>query len=104
LRISHSSLTKYLECKYKWFVHYLWKLRPEGYRSPLVFGSAIDEGLNTLLETRDLDLALNMFTEKWAPYKNKVVKYSKSDLDEHLVKDEKFKDDQEKTWTSLARS
>lgn len=103
MRISHSSLTTYLECPYKWFLNYMWKLRPQGNKSSLAFGDAIDMGLNTLLETRNLEEAKKAFETRWKTYRNKDVTYSKSDLDEHLVDGEEFPNDKQKTWTSLSR-
>ena len=85
MRMSHSARETYLTCPRKYFLHYFLKLRPIRPRSPLVFGSAIDEGLNCLLETRDIERASMAFGEKWFSYRDKDVAYSKSDHDEFLL-------------------
>jgi hypothetical protein len=86
MRISFSGLQKYLNCRYEFFLHYFRKLRSVEERSSLVFGSAIDSGLNTLLETRDLNKALGVFNTEWDKHENnKNIQYSKADLEEHLL-------------------
>lgn len=83
MKISHSAKDTYLTCGYKYFLNYYRKLRPIAKRSALEYGDAIDQGLNTLLETRNLEAALHVFTVKW---KQKTdVTFTKSDLDEWLV-------------------
>ena len=98
MRISHSALQTYLECPYKYFLHYLRKLRPIDEKSSLLFGAAIDTGLNHLLETRNLIEAKEQFLIHWDKYRYKKVQYSKADLEEHLVEDEPGN-----TWLSLRR-
>jgi hypothetical protein len=105
MRISHSAKETYATSSMKYFLHYLLKLRPTGYKSPLAFGDSIDISINTLLETRDVDLAKVKFQERWNFYKDKEVKYSKSDYDEHLLP-ERYDTDgtsiEERTWITLA--
>lgn len=98
MRISHSAKDVYTKCAYEYFLKYMWKLRPTQLRSPLCFGDAIDCGLNTLLETRDVYKAKYEFAMRWETYKNKDILYSKSDLDNFLVED-----DPGNTWLSLWR-
>lgn len=102
MRLSHSSKNVYLECGYKWFNHYYRKLRSVEEGSALVFGSAIDLGLNTLLETRDLAAATKAFEEAWIKHKdNQNVRYSKSDLQEELIEGMITKDLKLNSWLSL---
>lgn len=96
MRISHSAKDVYTKCAYEYFLKYIWKLRTVKPRSPLAFGDAIDVGLNTLLESRDVVNAMCQFQNRWTTYKDKDVVYSKSDLDEFLVPD-----DPTNTWLSL---
>lgn len=98
MRISHSAKDKFLECGYKYFLHYMLKLRPTAKRSPLCFGDSIDTGLNTLLETRDLGGAIVAFNDSWEKYRDGVV-YSKSDLEEHLFEENETPE----PWESLRR-
>lgn len=100
MRISHSALTTYLECPYKYFLHYFRKLRPTAEKSSLAFGNAVDIGLNHLLETRDVDGAIQKFQAAWTSLRDKkiAIDYSKSDLDDFLVED-----DPGNTWLCLYR-
>lgn len=95
LKLSHTAKDKYLRCPLSYHMHYNLGFREETVGSPLVFGSAIDEGLNTLLLTRDLDKALKEFDKAWTKqsingkdvdlrYTN-LVKYSKADNDTSLL-------------------
>jgi hypothetical protein len=99
LRISHSALQVFLECRYKYFLSYLLKLRPKAKRSPLAFGDSIDVGLNTLLSTRDLPGAMVAFGNQWLKYKDVGVVFSKSDLEEHLFEEGETPE----PWESLKR-
>jgi len=101
MRLSHSSVTMYLECRYKWFLNYMLKLRATEEKSALKIGDAVDEGLNYLLETRDLPTAIRKFKEKW----EKVAKagniiYSKSDVEEHLLEGIEIKKDSDRGYYS----
>lgn len=102
MRLSHSSKNTYKECGYKWFNHYYRKLRPIEESSPLFFGSAIDEGLNLLLETRDLSAATKTFEDFWLKCRiNQNIKYSKSDLQEELIEGMVPNNEKDKSWLSL---
>lgn len=50
IKISHSAYVKYLTCPYMYKLHYVDRLRPDEKSSNLVFGSAIDNAINELLE------------------------------------------------------
>lgn len=99
MRLSHSAKETYLECGYKYYLHYLMKLRPQGEKSPLIFGDAIDHALNHILEHRDLAKAKKEFDSKWAIAAKKDVQYSKSDVEDHLV--EELEEGLNKAWHSL---
>jgi hypothetical protein len=104
MRISHSAASTYLECPRKYFLHYFLKLRPTEKRSALAFGGSIDEGLNVLLLTRDLNTAMMRFESEWLQYKHIDIAYSKADLDEFLVEDcDEATSVKDRTWLSLLR-
>lgn len=104
MRISHSAKNTWLECQFKYFLHYFMKLRPVKDKSSFVFGDCIDHGLNHLLETRNLDEAIQKFQERWEKRaKAGNIQYSKADLEEHLVEDQVFKNNDEKTYASLLK-
>lgn len=88
-----------MACAYKFFLSYLMRFRPKAKRSPLAFGDSIDVGLNTLLETRDLDLAIAKFSDQWITYRDKGIQFSKSDLEAHLFEANENPD----AWESLNR-
>ncbi len=102
MRLSHSSKNLFNECSFKWYNHYMRKLRSTEESSPLFFGAAVDSGLNTLLETRDLEQALIQFRAAWLKIRDEQnIKYSKSDLQEELIKDLEPRNDKDKSWLSL---
>jgi len=102
MRISHSSKENYLGCAYQWYLHYMRKLRPTEEKSSFAFGAAVDVGLNTLLETRSLNEALIKFQEYWTMFRdNQNIKYTKSDLEEHLIEDVEPRNEKDKSWLSL---
>jgi len=49
MKLSHSSCQKYLQCGYKWKLHYKDRLRSTKIGSALIFGNAVDNALNRLL-------------------------------------------------------
>lgn len=102
MRISHSSISMYLACPYSYFLHYFRKLRPVEIKSAFVFGDAIDQGLNHLLLTKNLEEATGMFNIAWGKVEKEGVSYSKADLEEHLLPEKEYKNDKEKSWESLS--
>jgi PD-(D/E)XK nuclease superfamily len=52
IKLSHSAKSKYLQCGHSYRLHYIDKLRPVTLSSNLVFGSAIDNALNKMLESK----------------------------------------------------
>jgi RecB family exonuclease len=109
-KLSFSSLNTYNDCGEKYRLHYIEKLRPKKTKSALLFGKAIDDALNTLLETKDIKLAKKVFRHSWREqkingnteklYYSENVKYSKADLDESLIPDRKTPL-KNKEWTSM---
>lgn len=97
LRLSHTQVSKYLECPRKWKHYYLDKIRPEGIGSALFFGISLDEAFNRLLlekkehfkndEHFDFYLtAKEIFDFSMKPFaKNENCEYFKSDLDLNLL-------------------
>jgi len=84
-RISHSAVDRYIECSLCFRLHYIENIRPVRKKSALLFGAALDKGLNHLLLTKDLDEALDIFKEAWEKVDVETTDFSKSDLDEELV-------------------
>lgn len=102
MRISFSAMSKYKECPYSYFLHYFRKVRSVDNKSSFAFGSAIDEALNKLLTTKDLDEAIYEFGLKWHEVKGQNIVYTKADLEEHLLTKEQLGlSKQEQSWHSL---
>lgn len=103
-KLSYTSMTTYNECGYKYKLNYIDKIKPKKVRSALLFGKAIDEGLNELLLTRDISKAKtkfnfwwtrNLINNEWVELKKTdLIIYSKMDLDLDLGDTE---------WESLKR-
>lgn len=100
IKLSHSSKNTYLQCGEKYRLHYIMKYRPVTLSSALVFGSAIDNSLNALLENKDnpeaLKMAIESFNRNWEQGENSArelvdmplnpnLKYSKYDQDPDLL-------------------
>lgn len=102
-RISHSAWSKYLLCPRMYDLHYNKKLRPTGTSSSLLFGLAIDEGLNAIL-LKDKD-PVKVFRDKFTEFDDKVSLHS-GDIDftileEEQVKSLRNKDEFFKAWACL---
>lgn len=52
IQLSYSALEKYKLCPAQYKLHYLDRIRSHKISSPLLFGGALDEALNVLLETK----------------------------------------------------
>jgi PD-(D/E)XK nuclease superfamily protein len=105
IKLSHSSQNLYLSCGERYRLHYIEKWRPITLSSPLVFGSAIDQALNVMLDPQNpenlnnpnlLKLSLETFDRNFeqgmnSEYKlvdlplNPNLKYSKWDFDADLL-------------------
>jgi hypothetical protein len=98
MKISNTSITTYNTCNFKYKLHYRDRLRSQTTSAALLYGSALDAGLNELLTSRSLDQAKFAFDHAWQHQDiNGVrtylptslnVKYSKKDLDLELITEE----------------
>ncbi len=102
-KISYSGVSEYEECSEKFNLNRIQKLRPEKVQSSLLWGGAIDEGLNELLRTKlepqpeIFPTPYKSFRQKWdsglindvlVDYKfSTLIEYSKKDLDLELFTD-----------------
>lgn len=97
-KLSHTRLQTYLTCPYKYWLYYDKKLRPKATKSALVFGAAMDEALNELLQSKDLDKSKERLSYKLNhPIVNDtpiilaenldLIKFSKTDLQPALSED-----------------
>jgi hypothetical protein len=94
-KLSYSQVRLYSDCGQRYKYHYVNKLREKYAHSALLFGSAIDEALNTLLLTRDKEKAHAEFDKKWAfqyitdkvqsVSDNPLLVYAATDFDEELL-------------------
>lgn len=62
-KLSHSAVERYLKCPTSYKYHYIDKLRPITTSANLLFGSALDEGINALLLKKNN--AIETFKAKW---------------------------------------
>lgn len=100
VRLSHSSKATYQVCGHKYRLHYLERYRSTVLSSALVFGSAIDQALNHMLENKDADgvlqASIDIFNRNWEQGQdsarnavdmplNPLLKYSKYDYDNDLL-------------------
>ncbi len=94
-KLSFSAISKYTECGKKYEYHYRQRYRGKYFHSALAFGSACDDGLNSLLTDKDLEKSLATFDKKWNfQYINNVltslpkatnVVYAETDTDLELL-------------------
>lgn len=107
VKLSHSSKNKYLSCGHSYKLHYIDKIRPVTLSSALVFGSAMDNALNLMLESKDdpnvLRLAIDEFNRNFEQGQNSLyevvdlplnpnLEYSKYDFDSDLLEKEDWKE------------
>lgn len=86
LKLSHTSIDRYLTCPKKYKLHDLDRIRPEKLKSALIFGGCLDSGLNLLFEGKSLEDAKVAFTTEWLKFRyNKDIIYAKSDLNLELL-------------------
>lgn len=96
IRLSYSACQRYLASPMSYFLHYLLRLRPIEEGSALVFGGALDVGLNTLLEDKkanrpiDVDGAIRAFNEEFNKSDVSNIKFSKADFDLSLFSEEEI--------------
>jgi hypothetical protein len=77
-------MNTYKSCGKQYYYKYVEKI-PEPMGSPLIFGSAIDEGLNHLLEGKGYEKALEEFTKVLSKALTTEIVYSKKDPQIHLI-------------------
>jgi hypothetical protein len=110
VKISYSALSTYIDCPYKYKLHYIDKLRPQTVGSALVFGNAIDKAVDTLLQSKDLNKAKQVFDKEFATTKgplgntidtrsSSLIVYNLNDVDWDLISE----DSSNPQWDSLSR-
>lgn len=98
--LSTSAVRMYTSCPKKYSLHYNYKLRSKYFSSALAFGSAVDNGLNELLLTKDLDKAIEKYyltstlqkinnIETYLPTHPDLV-YAEADFDIELLEPQDF--------------
>lgn len=97
-RLSHSSVNTYNSCGRKYQLRYKKRYRSKVTSGALLFGSAMDQALNTLLPTRDLPEAIKVFGKSFhfgfindkSTYlpDTTLVTYAESDFDDDLLETE----------------
>lgn len=101
MKLSNSGVSRFLECPRSFKLHYETRLRSLYKSSALIFGAAIDQGLNEILAGKSLDEAKATFVNHWTinyDYNDKpfevshypYVTYSDSDFDFDLLTKKDF--------------
>lgn len=100
-RLSHSSMNTYNECPKKWELHYRKRLRSKTTHAALLFGSALDKSVETLVNTRNYAQAELVFDSMWNEQEingvktelasSELVVYANSDYDKDLLIDSDWK-------------
>lgn len=95
LRVSHSQIRLYSDCGQRYKFHYIDRIREKYMHSALLFGTAVDNALNELLTSRNLEESLKVFEKDWnfgrinndlvALYDCPLIVYSASDFDDDIV-------------------
>lgn len=69
IQVSHSAANKLQTCGHMYNMHYIQKIRDRWIKPPLIFGSAFDNAINTLLSSHGekdaLDRAYDVFEDSW---------------------------------------
>lgn len=94
-RLSHSSVSKFQDCGRAWFLHYKMGYRSETQSAALLFGTAIDKAVESLVTNKNLDEARQIFKGLWEKQEingvltelkySIIVVYANSDLDLDLL-------------------
>lgn len=110
-KLSNSAVDRYIECSLCYKLHFMDRIRPIREKSALTFGKALDNGLNELLLTRDLEKGREKFKHSWSNIQvnkktadHNMIDYSKSDLDQELLDyyENNFgHEPADKSWASL---
>lgn len=95
IQLSHTAKELYKRCPLAYHMHYNLGYREEIVGSPLPFGSAIDSGVEALLQGKTLEDALKVFNEEWINPKingerlhgptTTKIRFSKADQKEELA-------------------
>jgi PD-(D/E)XK nuclease superfamily len=113
IQLSFSAAQRYISSPMSFFLHYYLRLRPIELSSALVFGGAVDEALNDLLNAVkdgrmvDVSGAKRTFTEAFTlngAVDMRIkgnVKFSKADLDWDLLENIIVPDNHDPAWYSL---
>lgn len=83
LTLSHSACNKYMNCPKEYDYHYNERIRPTTKSSALLFGSAIDKAIETLIVTKSKTKAKDVFKKEFIEEPNIV--YHEKDLDLELI-------------------
>jgi hypothetical protein len=84
--LSFSGMSKYEFCPRAYKFHYIDEIKEEKVTSALLFGSAIDAGLNKLVETGYLPRATETFLKAMTNSEWDKATFSKEDYDGNLLK------------------
>lgn len=125
IQLSHSASNRYRQSPRSYYLHYILRLRPEKMGSALFFGSAIDEGLNTLLTNKMNGLKpgdenyinpVKTFLDTWECQNingvevdlstTEQIRYSKADYADYILTDqdkESIESGLNPNWVSLRR-
>ena len=88
MKTSFSALSKWMNCPYEYFLYYEERIRPSENKSAFFFGGAIDESINTLLLTKDVDKAKEHFNNIFTDVPG--IKYNEDDIDAELLTEEEY--------------
>lgn len=93
LKLSHSSVSRYIQCPESYRLHYIEKIRSNTLSANLLFGSALDLAINTILLKEDKN-PMDIFMKNWTKVLvgkaeidlalNPLIVYSNNDLDYDL--------------------
>jgi hypothetical protein len=100
-KISYSAWDKYLTCPKMYDLHYNKRLRPKGISSPLVFGVAVDEALNVLLLTGELDKSIQTFRDKMKWEDMTDVHWDPRDTDPSIAERQDGWSDDQYAWACM---
>ncbi len=119
ITLSFSAAQRYLLSPFSYFAHYFLRLRPAELSSALVFGSAFDEAINSLLIDKmegrkpDIEKSKTLFCSKFLiqeingetryTHEDGLIKFTKADLDESILTEEDLESGLNKSWLSLNR-
>lgn len=107
IQISHSAANRLQSCGFSYDLHYNQKVRDKWIKPPLIFGSAFDDAINTMMSLHGedvdiLDRVYDVFETSWAKQNvnyvptdlqtSDMILYSKYDHDFDLIDDIELED------------